>query len=634
MKNIYIIIICFAIFQACDYLDVVPDNVATIDNAFSDEITTENYLFTCYAGLPPTADISVNPVFLAGDEFWSWDGLISHPESFEVYFPWMIARGNQNTNSSYNNFYSGGMKGSNLFQTIRKCNTFLERIYSVKGLDEMKCKRWAAEAKTIKAYCIFYLMRQYGPIPLIKENISVSAEPEDVRLKRNTWNECVDYVVQLLDEATVDLPTTIILKGEELGRMTRIISLTLKAKVLATSASPQFNGNPYYTEWKNKDGQNLFEPKDDVKWKQAADACLEAIKLAETSGLNLFEYAKLGGVNTTMDESIKMEYTIRGIVTYKDWNDELIWGAVGSTGATIQKYAAPLLDPERSAVGYHMYTTLAVNMNVVKEFYTDNGVPIEEDTEWIGKDLEELRTAKSSEEKRIVGTTAQLNFEREGRFYGSLGFDCSVWYGNGKTDSNPWVLRGLFGETANMNCVEMTNITGYWPKKIINPESLQTQKQVYQAQNYPFPILRLGDLYLLYAETLNEVNGPSPEVYEYIDRIRTRAGLDGVVQSWVNHSMNPQKPLSQGGLREIIHRERLIELAFEGQRFWDLRRWLKTEEKLNKPVIGWTNSETEKEKYYKERILFTPTFYPKDYLWPINQYTLTINPNLVQAPGW
>jgi hypothetical protein len=59
----------------------------------------------------------------------------------------------------------------------------------------------------------------------------------------------------------------------------------------------------------------------------------------------------------------------------------------------------------------------------------------------------------------------------------------------------------------------------------------------------------------------------------YIDKVRTRAGLKGVVESWTDYSKNPGKIGSKEGLRQIIHQERRLELCFEGQSGWDLRRW-------------------------------------------------------------
>ena len=90
----------------------------------------------------------------------------------------------------------------------------------------------------------------------------------------------------------------------------------------------------------------------------------------------------------------------------------------------------------------------------------------------------------------------------------------------------------------------------------------------------PFPIIRVADLYLLYAETLNEsASTPPDDAYKYLDLVRKRAGLKGVKEAWQKYSIYPDKPLSKEGLREIIHRERRIELAAEGHRYDDIRRY-------------------------------------------------------------
>ena len=88
-------------------------------------------------------------------------------------------------------------------------------------------------------------------------------------------------------------------------------------------------------------------------------------------------------------------------------------------------------------------------------------------------------------------------------------------------------------------------------------------------------------------------------------------------------------------MREIIHHERLIELSFEGQRFWDLRRWKKAAEELNKPIQGWNFNGIEEDEYYQIQTLELQRFVaPRDYLWPISENTLLQNPNLEQNPGW
>jgi hypothetical protein len=147
-------------------------------------------------------------------------------------------------------------------------------------------------------------------------------------------------------------------------------------------------------------------------------------------------------------------------------------------------------------------------------------------------------------------------------------------------------------------------------------------------------MMRLAGLYLLYAEALNEVNGPSPDVYTYINKIRTRAGLQNVQTTWSTYSTNPGKVNTKDGLRQIIHQERRIELCFEAQSGWDLRRWKELQSVLSHPMQGWNIYETDAINYYRPRTLITPVFGLRDYLWPIKNDALIVNPNLVQNPYW
>lgn len=611
------------LLQGCNYLDIIPDNMPTIDHSFANEVTTRNYLFTCYAGLPNESNISSNPAFLSGDEYWSWEALIGYGEEPNIYLPWMIARGDQNASKPYLNEYEG-----DLWRTIRKCNTFIERVGGVLGINELDANRWEAEAKVIKAYCHFYLMRMYGPIPVIKDNIAIDADTEMVRFKRSTWDECVNYVVLLLDEATPYLPEKITNRTTELGRITQAASLSLKAKVLVTSASPQFNGNPYYTSFKNKDGQALFGAKDANKWKIAADACKEAIDLCKRTGGKLYKHTSL----TTMDPLVKSEYTIRGSVTDKEWNDELIWGSVKGPGS-IQKYAQAYIDPDKYQMGGHVHLVLSVNMKVARQYYSDKGIPMEEDADWLNKNEEALRMPIDAEKAVIREQTAEFNFNREPRFYASLGFDRGVWYGCGKTDNASLMVKGIRGEISNSGN-ERIATTGYWAKKLINMESAFADKTAYTSRAYPWPIIRLADLYLLYAEALNELaEAPTNEVFNYVDEVRERAGLKGVKESWAK-STNPNKYASQEGMRLIIQRERLIELSLEGHRFWDLRRWLLSADYFAQPVTGWNRTAKERDEYYQQITLAMQKFTARDYLWPISVSLLNKNPNLVQSIGW
>jgi hypothetical protein len=139
----------------------------------------------------------------------------------------------------------------------------------------------------------------------------------------------------------------------------------------------------------------------------------------------------------------------------------------------------------------------------------------------------------------------------------------------------------------------------------------------------------------MYAEALNEFGGPNAEIFNYLDQVRARAGLEGVKESWASFSTKPNKPDTKDGLRQIIQQERTIELAFEGKRFWDIRRWKKIDE-LNEQPRGWNISgETTDDFYNLVPVAQVPVkFTVKDYFWPIKEADLTVNKNLIQNYGW
>ena len=145
----------------------------------------------------------------------------------------------------------------------------------------------------------------------------------------------------------------------------------------------------------------------------------------------------------------------------------------------------------------------------------------------------------------------------------------------------------------------------------------------------------MADLYLLYAEALNEYSGPSAEVYEYIDRIRERAGLEGVIDSWSKYSTDPSKPTTKEGLRNIIHDERTVEFAFESKRYWDIRRW-KQIDTYNIQPQGWNIMGETPEDFYKlQNVAEVPVKVTvKDYFMPIRETNIITNKNLVQNYGW
>lgn len=613
------------------YLDVVPSNIAVIEEAFETRDNAERFLATLYGYLPPQASVN-NPALTAGDEI-AVNDIISRNWQGHI-----LARGGQSKVTPRLGFWGNTGTVSNLFIALRDCNIFLENVDKPFDIQDFERERWIAEAQVLKAYFHFYLVRMYGPIPIVRENIEAGAGLDAVRVSRDPVDKVVDYIVELLDEALANpfLLDRIEDVGTELGRITKPIAAALKARVLITAASPLFNGNSDYAGFVDNNGNPLISTTpDEAKWARAAEACREAIEIAETTGHELYEFTEAGLGDITDTTRIKL--SVRGAVA-EAWNPEVIWGASNSIISTgFQSWIQAKINPALTAESRESTQSYwSPTLQVAEMFYSDNGVPIEEDREYDYANRYKTSIAGSEDRFNIREgqETANLHFHREPRFYAFLGFDKGIWEGHGQQESGFLHVDGKSGQRAGKLDAQRFSLTGYWAKKLVHYEAVQSAPGYgFSADPYPFPVIRLADLYLLYAEALNET-GQTAAAYEWIDRVRARAGLEGVVNSWQAASVNPDKPSTQAGLRAIIQQERLIELAFEGQRFWDLRRWKRAEEFLNQDIRGWNVEGEDTDTYYTVIFSGRYQFSLRDYLWPIAEADILANPNLVQNPGW
>ena len=627
---------CALLSASCNsFLDIVPDNVPVIDHAFTNAMEAEKYLFTCYSYLPGSGEPSGNIGMTAGDEIW-----LNMPNHVAAPAWDYIAKGVRSADKSQPDFWKGSDYTYALFVGIRDCNTFLENIEDMSKVADLtadKRARWIAEAKFLKAYYHYYLLRMYGPIPIVDRNLPVSASPEEVQVKRQPFDDCVKYIVDLLDECNPDLPAVITNRQSELGRITKPINRAVKARVLLLAASPLFNGNSDLANFRDNDGLPLFASEEDSgKWAQAADAAREAIESAENAGHDLYYF---DDAPFEISETTKTQLSVRQAVCDR-WNDEVVWGRSGGrgrAGATLQNACMPMLDASMNINAVR--GCMAPTLQVVEEFYTRNGVPIEEDKTLDFTEINELRTATADERYNFQEgyTTARINFDRENRFYADIGFDGGKWimeYHPSRSDVDTYVLQAKVGQLGYGQVQGATSSTGYFTKKLVHWVSGfgNTTAGVVE---YAWPEIRLAEIYLMYAEALNEAEGPVADVHLYLNKVRSRAGLESVEASWRKYSTNPTKPDTKEGMREIIRRERLIELALEGHRYWDLLRWKLAPAYFNQPITGWDVSQSDAEAYYQVKTIYNRTFVaPRDYFNPIPNSEMNVNGNLVQNPGW
>ncbi|MDR2472199.1 MAG: RagB/SusD family nutrient uptake outer membrane protein [Tannerella sp.] len=627
-------------FNGCDYLDIVPDMIATIeDNAFSMRSQAEKFFFMCYSYLPSIGGYDADPTLLGGDEIWlstQYSGGVAKN----------LAMGMQRSNDPYMDYWRGAQSGRNLYRGIRDCNIFLENIDRVPDITALEKSRWVAEVKVLKTWYHFFLVRMYGPVPIKDVNIAINDETEKTLVYRNTMDECIEYLITSFDAvlATNNLMVMVEDQANQLGRITKGVTLMMKAKMLVTLASPLYNGNTDYKGLTDNRGIEIFNPDRSeadklALWKKAEQACKDAIDFFHSPDIGKDKLYKYTGTQFgNISDRTRLKLSIRGSFVER-WNDEILWADSRNWPSTYQDQAHPRdFDASKASGQTSGRNNYAVPLKIVTGFFTKNGVPCIEDKTWNYNARFTPRTIGIDQQYYLqVGEeTAGMFFDREPRLYASIGFDRGVWFGHGTTTETGQAPHARAGEYSQNTIEHSWNMTSLWPKKQIHWLTAFSSTSTVTRTLYPFPIFRLPDLYLMYAEALNEATNSQAardEAINYINIVRERAGIPDVKTAWDNFTDDP-KYQRQAGLRDIIRQETLNEFVFEGHRFWDIRRWKLAMQEYNKPITGWNATASSALEYYQEKWVYTRKFTPKDYLWPIHDGEILRNKNTVQNYGW
>ena len=637
-----------ALFAAgsCDkYLNVVPDDgLATMETAFNLRSTAIRYLATCYSYMTGEGAPGTDYGMLTGDELWDLVGRVVTNTSARVpQTLFGIARGLQSASTVYGNDWAS------MYQGIRCCDILIENITTVPDMEMSEMQQWIAEAKFLKAYYHFNLIRKWGPVPVIRESLPIDSDVETVRVYRDNIDDCFDYVISLLDEALPYLPL-VNPSVDEYGRITQTACAGLKARVCAYAASPLFNGNEEFASLTDNRGSRLFPAKDDAakaaRWTEAMEACAAALSYCEQANLKLYTKETVEATYRMCD-TLKTSLALRNAFNAR-WNSEVVWGNTQTSSSSVamfQQICMPnlLLDQYTHALGGYKF--IGVPLKIAEQFYTNHGLPINNDNDWIGVNTNELKMGDDTHKYYLQKgyTTVRLNFNREPRFYAFLGFDGGKWLGmlgnyNDLQSEDIKDIECRIGYLQAKTGSETGPNTGYFPKKMFPVQCTMKGNNSFTSYWFPFPMIRLSELYLLYAECINEAEGPdgahSAELFGHLNAIRERAGIPDVEESWDNYSNRPGYYKTKEGLRDIIHKERLNELCFESQRFWDLRRWKEAPAEYQKGIYGWTVTGSTPEDYYVKKFISSQDFGLKNYFWPISTGDIEVNPNLVQNIGW
>lgn len=612
-KNHYILIgsvliAVMLILSSCDdFLDQVPDDIMTIEEVFNRKDLSEDYLANVYNHIRDEAHRTNDT---------PWDVLSDDIDVSQRNAPFRVNLGNWNAASNYWVFWDHYYRG------IRSATTFLnnidgnEQILQDRGGTEL-IEQYKAEARFLRAFFYFELIKQYGPVIIIDDMIDPDLPVDDpqMQMSRTPYDECVNYIIKELDEAASILPTHITSQPErDYGRATKIMCEAVKSRMLLYAASPLFNGNSDYSGFQNPDGTALINTSyDKSKWKKAADAAKNIIDMSESQGLlSLYEKSNSSG-------------QVDPFLSYRDvfldpWNSEWIFARNSNKLGNYERSLTPRLANGFASMGatqklvdtYHMengeHPILA---------YNDDGQPI------INPDANYSETGFSaSAGKYTKKNIFNMYVGREPRFYASVIYSGSNWINTTSSLGVREIELWYEGESGKKGSHDYSE-TGYLFRKNLHPET-NPRESKHLAR--PLVMYRYAEILLNYVEALNEFEPGNSDVLKYLNKIRERAGIPGYASD-----------NGQDEMRKRIRRERRVELAMEHIRYFDTRRWKIAEETDAGPFWGMNveagNYATDP-SFFQRTIFETRVFRKSFYLFPIPQREVERNPNCVQNPGW
>lgn len=608
---ITILIVMTTLTSCTKFLDEVPKQTMSADSMFSSLQNTKSYLAQVYANVP-------NPYQNDGNNWYGEDGYYNVITDEANWFSQIGFASNDLSFNTLSASYIGfEFLWPEWYKDIRNATDFINRIDGAnpKEVNDYLKTRFKAEARAMRAIYYFWLIRLYGPVIIIPQPISVDASTSDLAMQRTPFDSCVHYIVDQLDSAYNELQSIASSQdvkqplNDEYGRVTTGVCKAYKEQTLLLAASPLFNGNSAYANVKNQDGQKLFPASyDKNKWKLAADAAKAFIDEFVPTTYDLFR-------EEDPDPYMAAYKSCKDVVS-TDWNNEWIFGRAYSEYVGIYtNHATPMLVGYGSSVpkggGY-----LAVNQSMVDAYFMASGMPI--------TDVKSgYRSTGFSDFQSPYDVTSRKTFNqwvgREPRFYVGVTYNNSYWMNQGVSDEEVIVNMEYSGNSGKSQSERNYASTGYLLRKNITKGTAR--------RGWCF--LRLAQIYLDYAEALNEYDPGNPDIVKYLNLIRQRAGIPG----YGNKEGMVALPASQAAMRTAIKHERQVELAFEEVRYFDLRRWMDATTELNKPVYG-MNVNADGDAFYQPTLVKNISFGQRCYLWAIPSSEIRKDSKLVQNPGW
>lgn len=469
------------------------------------------------------------------------------------------------------------------YTAIRNATVFIVYINRVPMLEllpngQSARAAYRSEARFLRAWLYFQLLRRYGGIPLMGD--SIRQITDNVQLPRASFSDCVNYIVSECDNIKDSLRTSAMVNSNTYGRITQGAAMALKAETLLYAASPLFNGG-------NIDPSNPltgYTSFDANRWQLAADAAKAVIDLGAYHLMPSFN-----DVFTTQASPVGSN------------TETIFWMQTGTPGNGVELSNAPVGYTSAGGNG-----ATSPTQNLVDAFSSDSGYAITDPAAHYN-----TNDPYSHRDPRLALTVFHN---------GSLWLNRAVQTFDGGLDKPGGTLQ--------------QTRTSYYMRKFMGPfESVSNNPPAYSGTYHDWIYYRYAGILLNYAEAANEVSGPSTAIYNILDSLRQRAGI----LTGPDNTYGIPQGMSQDDMRTFIHNERRVEMAFEEQRFFDIRRWKIAAQVYNPAPLQGLDLQLSSggQLFYNQVPVLTTVFHdPQMYLYPIPYSEVIKNSQMKQNPLW
>ena len=640
----------------------------SIEDVFTDETRTERWLANAYSYLNgENMEVSTkdNIVFCFADDIYYGRG--------DDYVKFKTGTYDENWRHSWGDSYKG----------IRQASIFIQNIDMNTDFTEAERADYKAQARFVRAYYYWLLLRRYGPVPILPdEGLDYTDSYDELAYPRNSYDECVEYIVSEMEQAAKDLPLE---RGaNQASRPTRGAALAARARALLYAASPINNPLPNdpdkFSDLVDHEGRCLLSQEySNEKWARAAAAARDVMELQGSNNGHRYELYHVTGHDDTapgypatvppykdgdFSEKTWDEGGYSDIDPYESYrsvfngtlsmgeNPELIFGRGANQGTNSLVMMVTRQIPKSLGNGGNLY---GMTLKMCDAYYMADGSDFSRDAFLAEYPKGERFVTQQEANQGVYPHLREGVYKefanREPRFYASVSFNGCVWplLNNGNTQDYKDIIDVQVSYYRGTDTDGFSNTGAFLPTgigimKFVHPDDSNYGSIIRKAE----PAIRFAEILMIYAEAINELeDGKTYQIASWdgattyslsrikeelqrgIRPIRRRAGVPDYTDA---------EYADRDVFRAKMKKERQIEFMGEGQRYFDLRRWKDAEKEESQRVYGfnyWMTEERRDDFYTPIVINDLPTaFSRKLYFWPIAHSELKRNKRLTQNPGW